>query len=192
MFLKHRVAFANKDIFGIKFKPALDACFLVVSKMLFSGKIGMDGFIDVRNGGVLSKTEVWSYIYYLYFHNRANIPEFKAMRNVENGKASEERFYEVVYKGNKRFNTGIQVKPLDIMTLIVFVNKVIRSYEDIVNPVFDYLKVLSEKKNISVLNNISGVTLITGTDGRTGLKIVTDPREVAEANVKISIAQANV
>ena len=194
MFEKHRVAFTNKDIFGPKFRPALEASFCVLSKMLFAGKIDIDGTLDMKNEVNLSKKELWSYIYYLFYHNHMKIPEFKAMKNPENGKASAERFYDsvmaVVYKKSVK-----QVKPMDVSALIVFINKMIGSHTELANPVINYLKVLLLKMRTAnarvPFTGISGIGLITGVDGKTGLQIVTDPREVANANVKISIIPAD-
>ena len=177
MFQKRKAAFTNKDIFGDKFRPAVGTCFCVVSKMLFSGKIEVDGTIDLAKEVMLTKMELWSYIYYLYYHNHINMPIFKSMKDPETGKASGENFYKAV-------NGKAILQSMDITTLILFLNKIIRSHDELINPIIDYLKLILHK---NVMSRISGVTMITNKDGKKGFKIVTDPKEVQEANVKISI-----
>ena len=178
MFLKHKVAFTNKDIFGPKFVPAVEACFCVISKMLFSGKVETNGTLDLTKEVMLSKQELWSYIYYLFYHNHTSIRVFKSMKNPKDGKASADRFYDAVIGYND------VAKPIDITTLILFINKLILTHEELINPVFDYLQLIINKK---ITTKISGVTMLTGKDGKTGFKIVTDPKEIADANVKVSI-----
>ena len=191
MFEKHNVAFTNRDIFGRSFRPAVEASFCVVSKMLFSGKIETDGTIDLKNEVMLSKKELWSYVYYLFYHNHMNIPVFKGMKSPKDGKASAELFYAAIVSFVDGRLSVKSVKPVDLTALILFINGVIRDYKELINPVFDYLKVLLTKtEDLRALTNISGISLITGVDGKSGFKIVTSPNEVANANVKISIASA--
>lgn len=188
MFQKARVAFSNKTIFGNKFSPAIDSCFLAVSKMLYSDKINVDGTIDITKSAALTLKDLWSYIYYLYYYNHTNVKIFHSMSNPKNGKANAELFYSTVTTFLENVNAGNEnsaAKPLDTTTLIIFINNVIEEYErQIVNPIFDYLSVLMKK---NIMTKLSSLNIVTGQD-QTGIKIVTDPTEVENANVKIRLS----
>lgn len=195
MFEKQRIAFTRKEIFGNKFKPTINACFCTVSRMLFGDNINTDGTIDIDKAVNLTKEELWSYIYYLYFYNNTNVSIFKAMKNEENGKASAPNFYSTVISmvddedaegGN---NAKKPAKPFDTTTLIIFINNVIEEFgRELVNPIFDYLNVIIKK---NIITKLSGITIVTGNNATTGnankIKIVTDEKNVANANVKIRL-----
>jgi hypothetical protein len=179
MFQKRKVAFKNQDIFGANFQPAVDPCFCMVSKMLFHGKIEIDGTLDISKEVMFSKKELWSYIYYLYYHNHTNMEIFQKMKDRKSGKASAEKFYETIY------GDATIIQSVDVTSLVLFINNLIRSNEELVNPVIDYLKVIIQK---NIMSRISGVSVITGKDGKSGFEIVTNPKEAEQANVKISLS----
>jgi hypothetical protein len=201
MFEKKRVAFSRKEIFGLKFKPTIDICFLAVAKMLFSERINIDGTIDINQSINLKKEELWSYVYYLYFYNHSNVEIFQSMKNKKDGKASAELFYSTVvsFTGSEAENTYTNVnvnshpaKSFDNVTLIIFINNVIEDYGKVmVNPIFDYLSILMKK---NVLTRLSGITIKTGDDNGNNsnkIKIVTNNANVANANVKIKFEVEN-
>jgi hypothetical protein len=190
MFEKQRVAFSRKEIFGVKFKPAINPSFCTVSRMVFAGHINTDGTIDIDKAVSLTKEELWAYVYYLYFYNHTNVPIFQAMKNPENGKASALNFYEaVISMVDREEETNDQpAKPFDTTTLIIFINNVIEEFgKQLVNPIFDYLHVILER---NIVTRLSGITLVTGDNKETGesnkIKIVTNAKNVANANVKVS------
>jgi len=207
MFTKQRIAFSRKEIFGSKFKATIDACFCVVSKMLFNDKINIDGTIDITEASNLKKEELWSYIYYLYFYNHSNVTIFQSMTNKDNGKASAEQFYAAVVSltenENENAYTDVNVnvnshpaKPFDISTLIIFINEVIEEFgKELVNPIFDYLSVLMKK---NVMTRLSGITIKThenasgnSSQNANKIRIVTDNAGVANANVKFKLEFEN-
>jgi hypothetical protein len=197
MFEKARVAFTRKEIFGPKFRPAIDPCFCTVSKMLYAGLINPDGTIDVDKAGVISKQQLWCYVYYLWFHNHTNVPIFKSMKSPDNGKATATLFYSAVtafVEGVNDDDDAEKPKPFDTTTLILFINQVLEEFQhQIVNPIFDYLKMLLQR---DVVTRLSGVGIITGknnsSDGKNpNITIVTDPKEVENANVKITFSRKN-
>lgn len=181
MYQKKKLAFSNRTIFE-KFSPSIDRCFCVVAKMMFANRINIDGSIDMSQAGFLKKNEVWSYIYYLFYYNNTTLEEFATMRDEEKGKASAIRFYEVVKAVvQNQFIADDKVVPLDINTLIYFVNAIVHKYgENMKNPVVDYLiSVLDKHKGVTHLNKLS---VITGTNA----SVVAEPEKVANANVKVS------
>jgi hypothetical protein len=197
MFEKQRVAFSNKDVFGPKFTPDVKSCFCKVSQMLFADKINTDGTLDINKAGLLTKEELWSYVYYLFYYNHSNVPVFKSMSNVESGKAKASLFYgavaSIVYgvdedsqersKGNASPKKR-GVKPFDTTTLIIFVNNILEEFgKQIINPVFDYLQVILRK---NIVSRIADITIKTGNNS--GFKIVTDAKDVANANVKFNFS----
>lgn len=186
MFDKKLISFSTKSIFGYTFKNSIDECFCKTSKMLFAGKINPDGTIDPAQSDAFKKSELWSYIYYIYYYNNNDIDEFKAMKSKKDGKADAVAFYNVVATIGKHALTSISSKSpetLDTKTLIAFINAVIvNNEEDLVNPIFDYLKVITEKK---VLMNLEGIKLVTGKNAST-FEIV-HGQAAKNANIKVSL-----
>ncbi len=190
MYEKSRVAFTRKEIFGNKFKPNINACFCTVSKMLFADMINTDGTIDINKSVNFKKEELWSYIYYLYFYNNTNVNVFKSMKNKDNGKASAVHFYDTVISmvAEAEDDETKPPKPFDTTTLIIFINNVIEEFgRELVNPIFDYLGIILKK---NVLSRISAITLKTVNVGTNSgkIKIVTDEKNVANANVKVTLS----
>lgn len=191
MFKKHKVAFTNKTIFGHMFKNNIEDCFCKLSKMLFSGKIESDGTIDPSKSDAFSASELWSYVYYLYYYNKSDIDEFAAMKSKKTGRASAAQFYELVKSVTDgaaySLASSPSPQPINKAGLISFLNSMIRQYgEDLVNPVFDYLRVLIEKPH---LMNLKGIKLVTGKSGEANVQFVTDPKQVEKANIKVSLIQ---
>lgn len=190
MYEKSRVAFSRKEIFGNKFKPNINACFCTVSKMLFGDMINTDGTIDIDKSVNLSKEELWSYIYYLYFYNNTNVKVFKSMKNEDNGKASAAHFYDTVISmvADAEDDETKPAKPFDTTTLIIFINNVLEEFgKELINPIFDYLGIILKK---NIISRISGISIKTGNESSNSgkIKIVTDEKDVANANVKFSLS----
>ena len=193
MFEKQRVAFTRKEIFGNKFKPAINPCFCTVSRMLFAGKINNDGTIDIDKAVDLKKEELWSYVYYLFFYNHTNAPVSQSIKHAENGKASAVQFYEAIISlvDRDEENDDTPAKPFDTTTLIIFINNVLEEFgKQLVNPIFDYLQVILNK---NIMTRLSGITHITNGNANANgnasshnkIKIVTDEKDIANANVKV-------
>jgi len=190
-FKKTKLAFSNKMIFDSDFRASIDRAFCVVSKMLFNGRINVDGSIDVEKAGLLRKYEVWSYIYYLYYHNHGIIEEFAAMKNVENGKVSAYQMYEEVRKVvNSPYIPLGSMLPFDINGLIYFVNFMVHKYRmDLMNPVVNYLQgLLSNRDAVAKLQQF---TLVTGRPPN-DVEVVTDPEKIADADIKIRVVERNL
>lgn len=190
MFKKAKVSFKNKVIFESDFRADIDRAFCVVSKMLFNNRINVDGSIDVNQAAMLRKYEVWSYIYYLYYHNQSIIEEFVAMQDPKSGKASAVRFYEVVRAVvNNPLLAEDSIQPLDVNTLVYFVNFMVHKYQmDMMNPVVVYLQgLLSNKEAVTRLKDF---TLVTGRPPNE-VEIITDPDRLSAANVTVRVVEKN-
>lgn len=186
MFEKKKTAFSDKTVFGYNFKATIDECFCKVSKMLFMNKINTDGTIDESKADICKKSELWSYIYYLYHYNSSDIDEFKAMKVKD--KANAVAFYNMVRSiiDQHEFDlvTSINKKPITVLNLIKFINYVIVNYselekdKDLVNPIIDYLKVMMTKQHIPP--HMPSIKFVTG--DKNSKFVVGD-----EANIKIKL-----
>lgn len=162
---KQSIAFSRRDVFGTKFMPNADHCFLMVSRMLFANAINPNGTFGMNNAANLRKDDVWSYIYYLYSYNNTILPVFKAMKSPIDGKANAVLFYKAVADFMDDHSNITPPPPIDVTTLMLFTNKIVTENTDtIVNPIFDYLKVLLDTKIIPTIN---GVEIVANTpDGK--------------------------
>lgn len=190
MFIKAKLSFKNKTVFESDFQPNVDRAFCIVSKMLFNNRINVDGSINVEQAAMLRKYELWSYIYYLYYHNNSIIDEFQEMQEPSSGKASAVRFYKVVRETVQNpLLEKDSFQPLDPNTLIYFINILVHKYgQDMMNPVVVYLQqLLTNKEAIAKLKTI---TLVTGRPEK-NVEIISDPEKIASTNVKIRVIEKN-
>lgn len=190
MFIKSKLSFKNAMVFDKRFKPRLDHCFCVVSRMLFNNRINVDGSIDMENAGFLTKYELWSYIYYLYYYNNSSIDEFVAMKNKDNSKASAMLFYQSVKKViQNQYVADDEVVAFDVNSLVYFINMTVHKYgTDLRNPVIDYLRrILGSKDAVAKLSNF---TLVTGRP-ETNVQVVTKPENVKNANIKVRLGYSD-
>jgi hypothetical protein len=161
--------------------------------MLFAGKLHTDGMIDPSQSDAFKKSELWSYIYYLYYYNNSDIEEFKGMKNPENGKADAVMFYNVVnavanYQIDNITTSKQETVPFTNITLITFINRVLAAHvetDDIINPIFDYLKVITQKH---VFPTMEGIKIVTGREDQGQVQVAKDGQK---GNIQISIRQTN-
>jgi hypothetical protein len=188
MFTKAKVAFTNAIIFGSNFKPNIDTAFCVVSRMLFEGKINVDGSIDPDKAGIVHKHELWSYIYYLYYHNFNIIVEFKEMQDEKKQKASAVKFYDIVKRTvNNPLISKEEVVPFDISTLIFFVNYMVHTYGmNMMNPVVVYLQGLMSNKE--AMAKLKSFTLVTGRPPNE-VEVISDPEKLSAANITVRVVE---
>lgn len=187
MFTKSKLSFKNKAIFEKEFKPTIEKCFCIVSRMLFNNRINVDGSIDIENAGFLKKYQLWSYIYYLYYFNNSSVEEFVRMKNKENNKANASQFYDVVKSIiQNQFINSDDIVSFDVNSLVYFINIMIHRYKDnLRNPVIDYLRqILSNKEAVAKLSNF---TLVTGENNK-NVTLVTNPQNVQNANIKVKFS----
>jgi hypothetical protein len=197
MYLKSKLTFSTKHVFGNKFRATESYSFLILSKMLFNNKINVDGTINIEQIVNFTIHELWEYIYYLFHYNSTTIDEFDISEIDKSEKFMETANAENFYSYVKSCNDGMpynlrkdasavrgQIEPLSLNQLIYFINFIIHKYgDDLVIPVIDYLKVLLKK---DVTSKLKGIKIHTGLkDGN--VRIVTDPKEVNNANIKVLI-----
>jgi len=189
MFSKAKLAFTNEAVFEKEFKPAIDTAFCVVSKMMWLSRINIDGTIDADQAVFLKKYEIWSYIYYLFYHNHSTLDMFASMKSDDNGKANALLFYKTVAEtvDNQFINESIakgKIVGFDVNTLIYFVNVIVQRFgEDLTNPVVQYLqKIVNSPETIEKLRKFS---LITGR-APGNVQVVTG-NAVKNADIKITL-----
>lgn len=192
-FKRKKLAFNNQAMFEKQFSTVFETCFCVVSKMMFNNHVNIDGSINMEQAGFLRKYQLWSYIYYLYYYNNSSLEEFAAMKG-ELGKASAVRFYEVVKAVvQNQFVPEESVTPLDVNTLIYFVNIIMAKYRgegaiaesNIKNPVVDYIRgVLARGKGEEGVR-LKKLSVVTGKESG-NVNVVTDSAGVGNANVKVT------
>lgn len=179
-FRKKKVSFSTTEVFDVGFKPDIESCFCMVSRMLFKNVINIDGSIDMEQLVNVRKKELWAYIYYLYQYNNSTIPEFVRMKNQTSGKADGQLFHDTVYddkdfKNSNSTNTNTNVLKTigtDIVRLVYFINKMIHTYKsDLVNPVIDYLKQLMKKEMLTKLSEIKVQMVPTSNSGKNNVKV---------------------
>lgn len=184
MYKKSELTFKSLIVFGRYFKPYIDHSFCIVSKMMFMNKINIDGTINDDQAGYLKRHDLWSYIYYLYYHNNSSVEEFVQMKNKETGKASALLMYKVVQAVvQNQFIANDDIIPFDVNTLIYFINVITQKYgENLRNPVVDYLRnILSNKDAVESIRKFAIRTGVTSGN----VVLVTDPKEVDNANIKV-------
>jgi hypothetical protein len=176
------INFNNIAVFDRRFKNDIEVCTCVVSKMVFSKKINIDGSIDTSNMPTLRKYELWSYIYFLFYYNHTSIDEFASMKSKRMGTASAEAFYKTVRDAvdNSYVNETTRVLTvqrdiqdvavsMDIQTLAYFINSMVHKYEsNLTNPIVDFLKDMFMQRQQTAFNNLS---IKTGTTEVSNVKI---------------------
>lgn len=134
-----RLSFGNYNVFGIGFLSGPKATTAVTRNMCIAGLIDLsDGSIH-ESALFLPHLEehylsyLWSYIYYLYYVNRAEISVFKFMTDDVTKRASAHNFYHVVRSVLNDFEQVVIFKdviPLDKLQLATFILKVLTKYKD--------------------------------------------------------------
>lgn len=187
-FQKHRLSFASfqgKQIFGDNFKTGKQVALKNAVKMLLSDRLNEDGTINEKNTLYLFKSELWSYILYLYNNNRYTIHEFQMMSN-EKGNASAENFYDVVTSviENTRLKIHYNIRVLTKNELIKFIKIIVNKYRDkINNPVIDHYNAMIKSDIEQYFKNLQVIVRT----GRDNVGISMDPSEIEKSDVIIKI-----
>lgn len=153
------VPFSNKDVYGKQFRPGIKLVFPVVAKMLFDDKINSSGGINADKSDNIDKTELFSYIYYLWYYNKSNIYPFTKMHDGKH-KASGDLFYNYVNRIiiNDDLYNVTQTKiitQIDVSGLIYFINKTINeNYGKILIPIIDHLQKLLKEETQKSVNSV--------------------------------------
>lgn len=176
------VPFSNKDVYGKQFRPGIKLVFPIVAKMLFDDKINSSGGINADKSDNIDKTELFSYIYYLWYYNKSNIFPFTKMHDGKD-KASGDLFYNYVQKTIKNddlYNVTQtkNITQIDVSGLIYFINKTINeNYGKILIPVIDHLQKLLREETQKSVNSVSIKTGITNKDMLYQAKLLNEKNE---------------
>ena len=196
-FKKRKLAFNNVEVFGSAFKNDEEKCFCRVSKMIIYGKIERDGTIkdqlNLPKQYRLSKSDLWTYIYYLYSFNKGpnGIDVFEKMQDTDNKKASAVLFYNVVKSFELQRSYSLQsvasnAEEIPTRILASFINNVIETYDDsLLNPIIDF--VTTQKEEV-IKSDMKGIKFITGK--KTGELSFVTGANVQNANIKVSLQRA--
>jgi hypothetical protein len=189
MFARAKLSFMNQAVFEKEFKSSIDNAFCVVSKMMWLNRINVDGTINMDQATLLKKYELWSYIYYLFYHNHSTLDVFSAMKSEDNGKANAVLFYKTVAtvvdnQFIKQSMDNGKFVAFDVNTLIYFVNTVVQKYgEDLTNPVVQYLQRIVNSPE--TIEKIRKFTLLTGK--QPGNVEIVKGELVGDADIKVEI-----
>lgn len=187
---KSELTFKTTAVFEKNFTPAIDAAFCVVSRMMFFNRIDVDGTIKEADMSKLRVSELWSYIYYLFYYNSSSVEEFVRMKErgqgLNRGKASALLFYRSVQQEvSNQFVKDDEIVPFDVNTLAFFVNKVVLKYKGLLrNPVVDFLQQIINNKD--AVERIRRFSLMTGREPG-NVVVVTDPEKVKEADILVEV-----
>jgi hypothetical protein len=139
---KERIKFKNQKVFGRLFDPFIDSAISFVGKMYIAGKIDNTGkIIDA------SLSQLWSYVYYLYYYNKTHEP-FDKMKTLTGNHASARNFYKIVHE-----YTSTSGK-IDETILKKFINIIVSKY-DLNNPILKGSIMIpkSNKQNLEEFQN---------------------------------------
>jgi hypothetical protein len=136
------ISFSSKSIFGHEFNPGIKASVCVVGSLLNYSYLKINGTIHPSKVSNMKKSDIWSYIYYLWYYNRAYIDVFSKMtnRDKKQEKASAQTFLSGLYPyleksgGNETLASVFRKE-----RLVNALNKIIESNEDISIPILQRL-----------------------------------------------------
>lgn len=92
--INDKLTFNNQEIFDGFYKN-LSKIDSIIIKMLLDNHINIDGSLMINNTENIGKNILWTYIYYLWQHNK-EIDVFKSMTNDTNGNASAMLFISTI------------------------------------------------------------------------------------------------
>ena len=195
----------NQHISFNKSPQIFGAGFLSGPKMATTNTVRMmvAGLIDFEDGSIRESSlflphmdtlyiqYLWSYIYYLYYINRADLSVFRYMTDERTKRASAANFYHVVRSYINDFKEVIifrEVTPLDKLQLATFIQKVIRKYNGRIKiPVVTTFREMINRENPQMSK--TEITVRTGED--TPPEIVTDnPQNILNSDIKLIIREA--
>lgn len=158
--MKKKVAFRNNEVYGKQFRPGIKLVFPIVAKMLFDDKINVSGGINADKSDNINKSELFNYVYYLWYYNKTNIYPFNEMSDEKNH-ASGTLFYNSIKKivdNDYQYNVcrNTSVTQISISGLIYFINKIVNENIDrIIIPIIDHLQILLKDETQKSISSIS-------------------------------------
>jgi len=90
------ITFSKQSIFGTSFQPSVKSMNCDIGFLVNNGFIEPTGTIYIESLKKINKSQIWNYIFYLWYHNRNNIVFFKEM-STSQGAASPSMFAKHIY-----------------------------------------------------------------------------------------------
>jgi hypothetical protein len=162
-----KVNFASKAVFGDNFSPGNQKSVAILGSILDNNLLKTDGTIAIEDIPKWKKSEIWSYIYYLWYHNRTKIEVFKTMTHLHGKKeqASAKTFinglYAIMDRGTEKNSTLSSIFTKE--RLIYTTNRIVRDNKTISIPILQNIyKKLLNATNAAIPNNIKAQVKING------------------------------
>jgi hypothetical protein len=200
--------FHDKQIFGQGFQPGLKSCMPGIGTLFQEDILKLDGTINLERMGKVTKTVVWTYIYYLWYYNKETVEVFKKMTDDSQKvkKASATLFSVAVKEYIQKQNPDkilSKARTFSKENLVSFVNDTVKENKDIKIPVLQqlYKKLLNASRNnqsvniaLKKQNNTSNnlqpatatatTTQVTATSNKNAV-VVLDPKEMTNSDIKV-------
>ena len=152
------ITFERVSIFGKSFKPDIAQCICRVGKLLNDGSININGTLNIGDMSKVRKSDLWSYIFYLWYHNKEEgYIVFDSMSIVKYGKrrVDAEKAAATIYKyfdanEKKKFKSANPVSAIFTKkNIVAVINKIISEYKSLNIPVLKniYDKLLTATEN---------------------------------------------
>lgn len=140
------LTFHDKNIFDT-FYNNISKIDYIVLKLLLDDYINIDGSLKIENVDKIDKKSLWTYIYYLWQHNKNQII-FKDMTNEQNNNASAFLFLSNVikvlkdknYKSTENFpyDSGMLIEKDDLSMFIMILFKEVQEINlPVIESIFD-------------------------------------------------------
>lgn len=138
------VTFNTSSVFGKGFVPNRKVIVACVRNMLNTGFIKLDGHISNENLNKIRKSQLWSYIYYLWWYNKDKIDLFDKMSNYKQKKtkASSKMFCIQIHEVMKSNNITISSTLMNTFkkeNISFCINNIIVQYKNISIPILEKL-----------------------------------------------------
>ncbi len=197
----NHITFKTETIFGKSFKPSLGFAITSVGSLLNDDQLKLDGQLSLELITKITKSEVWGYIYYLWYYNHDKINVFISMTDNKN-KASAENFSSVMksyimnYNVIKQTNVNNSGVFFTKERLINAVNHILKDNPNIHIPILEQLyKRLAnatiqnsvKSNNANVNTNKPEITLGTIEIKTNGSDIQTDLDKINKSNIKLHL-----
>lgn len=141
------ISFSKQSIFGTSFNPSLKSMNCDVGFLVNNGFIEPTGSISIESVKKINKSQIWNYIFYLWYHNRNNIMLFKEMSTSQGTRttASPSMFAKHIYDLFDKTSGDIKKPMMAIFTKQRLVNAIIKVVQENKSIKIPFLKHLYSK-----------------------------------------------
>lgn len=178
---KKDVSFTNKSIFGTNFSPNKENIYCALGFLLVNLLINNDGSINIKSNKIISKANLWSYIYYLRLNNKSH-PYF--LQNLgEGNKVSPLKFYSMIATNKKSVTK---------QNLIDFIQTVLNSGYKVTIPFLQEDKHVISLVNSYHNNIIKNNTNNVNDDETINIKIIPSVKIIGNSNNNTNSKDSNI